>query len=96
MKLGEIIDKKLEEMEVEDNEKRVKFDLKVSCMGETDYIPFESTKKGQDSFHFLEGKNTDLAGFEPAIYSLGGYRPIQARLQARNTTYYGVIKNLAN
>ena len=29
--------------------------------------------------HFL----TDLAGFEPAIYSLGGYRPIQTRLQAQ-------------
>ena len=30
----------------------------------------------------LKESEADLAGFEPAIYSLGGYRPIHARLQA--------------
>ena len=36
---------------------------------------------------------TDLAGFEPAICSLGDCRPIQARLQAqrRNTCERGIL-----
>ena len=31
----------------------------------------------------LREGEADLAGFEPAIYSLGGCRPIQAGLQAQ-------------
>ena len=50
-------------------------------------------KNGLVLIYFKEKTKADLAGFEPAICSLGDCRPIQARLQAQDVN---VIRNQNN